>query len=39
MDLGDRWFLNTHSNNQMKKSFFDKRSDALNLGLKVEYIE
>ena len=32
-ELGGGWLLMTHSNNQMKKSFLDKVSEALNLGL------
>ena len=41
-DLGDGWLLITHSNNTMKKSFIEKVSDVLGLGLKVtlkEYIK
>lgn len=34
-DLGGGWLLITHSNNEMKKAFFEKVSDALHLGLKV----
>ena len=34
-DLGDGWYLITHSNNKMKKNFIDKVSKALDLGLKV----
>jgi len=34
-DLGDGWLLITHSNNPMKKSFIEKVSDVLELGLKV----
>lgn len=34
-DLGDGWLLITHSNNMMKKSFIEKVSNSLNLGLKV----
>lgn len=34
-DLGGGWLLITHSNNQMKKSFIDKVSNILNLGIKV----
>lgn len=34
-DLGDGWLLITHSNNPMKKTFIEKISDALNLGIKV----
>lgn len=34
-DLGDGWLLITHSNNPMKKSFIEKISDALGLGIKV----
>lgn len=32
-ELGGGWLLMTHSNNQMKKSFLDKVSEVLNLGL------
>lgn len=35
-DLGDGWLLITHSNNPMKKSFIDKVSEVLHLGIKVE---
>jgi len=35
-DLGNGWLLITHSNNLMKKSFLEKVSDALHLGLKVD---
>lgn len=35
-DLGDGWLLLTHSNNKMKKTFIEKVSKALNLGLFVE---
>ncbi|MBO5204503.1 MAG: hypothetical protein J6B47_00925 [Prevotella sp.] len=34
-DLGDGWLLITHSNNPMKKSFIEKVSDILGLGIKV----
>ena len=34
-DLGDGWLLITHSNNPMKKTFIEKVSDALHLGLRV----
>ena len=34
-DLGDGWLLITHSNNIMKKSFIEKVSAALDLGVKV----
>ena len=34
-DLGDGWLLITHSNNPMKKSFIEKVSDVLELGLEV----
>lgn len=34
-DLGDGWLLITHSNNPMKKSFIEKVSDVLGLGIKV----
>lgn len=34
-DLGDGWLLITHSNNLMKKSFIEKVSQVLNLGIKV----
>lgn len=34
-DLGNGWLLITHSNNPMKKSFLDKVSKELNLGLVV----
>lgn len=34
-DLGDGWLLITHSNNSMKKSFIEKVSDVLGLGIKV----
>lgn len=32
-ELGGGWLLITHSNNPLKKSFLDKVSEALNLGL------
>ena len=38
-DLGDGWLVITHSSNKTKKSFFEKVSKALNLGLKVEIAE
>ena len=41
-DLGDGWLLITHSNNPMKKSFIERVSGVLGLGLKVtlkEYIK
>ena len=34
-DLGDGWLLITHSNNLMKKTFIQKVSDILHLGIKV----
>lgn len=34
-ELGGGWLLITHSNNPMKKSFVEKVSEALGLGLKV----
>ncbi len=34
-DLGDGWLLITHSNNPMKKSFIERLSEILNLGIKV----
>lgn len=34
-DLGGGWLLITHSNNPMKKSFIEKVSDVLELGIKV----
>ena len=34
-ELGEEWLLITHSNNSMKKSFVEKVSEALGLGLKV----
>lgn len=34
-DLGNGWLLITHSNNPMKKTFLDRVSQELNLGLKV----
>lgn len=34
-DLGGGWLLITHSNNPMKKSFLERVSQELNLGLKV----
>jgi hypothetical protein len=34
-DLGDGWLLITHSNNPMKKTFIEKVSQVLNLGIKV----
>ena len=34
-DLGDGWLLITHSNNLMKKTFIEKVSDILQLGIKV----
>jgi len=34
-DLGDGWLLITHSNNIMKKSFIEKVSITLDLGVKV----
>ena len=34
-DLGDGWLLITHSNNPMKKTFIEKVSDVLHLGLRV----
>ena len=34
-DLGDGWLLITHSNNPTKKSFIEKVSDVLGLGIKV----
>lgn len=34
-ELGDGWLLITHSNNSMKKTFIEKVSEALGLGLKV----
>lgn len=34
-NLGDGWLLITHSNNPMKKSFLDRVSQELNLGLRV----
>ncbi|MDD3212023.1 hypothetical protein [Bacteroides graminisolvens] len=34
-DLGDGWLLITHSNNLMKKTFIEKVSDILHLGIKV----
>lgn len=34
-NLGDGWLLITHSNNPMKKSFIEKVSDVLGLGIKV----
>ena len=35
-DLGGGWLLITHSNNRMKKTFLEKVSRILNLGLRVE---
>ncbi|MEY8488210.1 hypothetical protein [Parabacteroides sp.] len=34
-DLGNGWLLITHSNNPMKKTFIEKVSDVLHLGLRV----
>jgi hypothetical protein len=34
-DLGDGWLLITHSNNPMKKTFIEKVSNVLHLGIKV----
>ncbi|MGL4412364.1 MAG: hypothetical protein ACRCTF_09675 [Bacteroidales bacterium] len=34
-NIGDGWLLITHSNNPMKKSFIEKVSQVLNLGIKV----
>ena len=34
-DLGGGWLLITHSNNPMKKSFIEKVSEVLHLGIKV----
>jgi hypothetical protein len=34
-DLGDGWLLITHSNNPMKKTFIEKVSNVLQLGIKV----
>lgn len=34
-DLGDGWLLITHSNNPMKKTFIEKVSQVLHLGLRV----
>lgn len=34
-DLGDGWLLITHSNNAMKKTFIEKVSEMLRLGIKV----
>ena len=34
-NLGDGWLLITHSNNPMKKTFIEKVSDVLHLGLRV----
>lgn len=34
-DLGDGWLLITHSNNPMKKTFIEKVSEVLHLGIKV----
>ena len=34
-DLGDGWLLITHSNNPMKKTFIEKVSDILQLGIRV----
>lgn len=34
-DLGNGWLLITHSNNRMKKTFIEKVSDVLGLGIKV----
>lgn len=34
-DLGDGWLLITHSNNPMKKTFIEKVSEILHLGIKV----
>lgn len=34
-DLGNGWLLITHSNNVMKKTFIEKVSTVLNLGIKV----
>jgi hypothetical protein len=35
-ELGDGWLLITHSNNKMKKDFFEKISVALDLDLKID---
>jgi hypothetical protein len=34
-DLGQGWFINTHSSGSFKKNFLDKLSNGLNLGLRV----
>ena len=34
-DLGNGWLLMTHSNNKMKKTFLEKVSAALDLGLRI----
>lgn len=34
-DLGDGWLLITHSNNPMKKTFIEKVSNVLHLGIRV----
>ncbi|MFA6832696.1 MAG: hypothetical protein WCR36_10610 [Bacteroidaceae bacterium] len=34
-DLGNGWLLITHSNNPMKKTFIEKLSEVLNLGIRV----
>ena len=34
-DLGNEWLLITHSNNRMKKTFIEKVSNVLGLGIKV----
>lgn len=34
-DLGNGWFLMTHANNKTKKSFLEKVSEALGLGLRI----
>lgn len=38
-ELGNGWLLMVHSNNRQKKSFLDKVSEALGLGLRVEVEE
>ena len=34
-DLGNGWYLITHSNNKMKKQFIETVSDVLELGVEV----
>ena len=38
-DLGGGWLLITHSNNEMKKKFIEKVSDALGLGVVVRLVK